>query len=75
MDTKELRERQEGVDPRISGLEKQLRIENMVKQGAENMIKSYTAGKVGLDTMQLMLLVAPDLPDSKLFSQFVSCIS
>jgi len=35
----------EKTDPRISGLEKQLRIELMVKSGAENMIKSYTAGK------------------------------
>uniref|UniRef100_F6QIZ5 protein kinase C n=1 Tax=Ciona intestinalis TaxID=7719 RepID=F6QIZ5_CIOIN len=31
-------------DPRIAGLEKQLRIEMMVKQGAENMMKSYTSG-------------------------------
>ena len=31
------------VDPRISGLEKQLRIETMVKHGAENMLKSYAA--------------------------------
>uniref|UniRef100_H2Y6X3 non-specific serine/threonine protein kinase n=1 Tax=Ciona savignyi TaxID=51511 RepID=H2Y6X3_CIOSA len=31
-------------DPRIGGLEKQLRIEMMVKQGAENMMKSYTSG-------------------------------
>ncbi|CAK8674500.1 unnamed protein product [Clavelina lepadiformis] len=32
------------VDLRIAGLEKQLRIEMMVKQGAENMMKSYNAG-------------------------------
>ena len=31
------------TDPRISGLEKQLRIETMVKHGAENMLKSYAA--------------------------------
>nr|CAB3264914.1 serine/threonine-protein kinase N2-like [Phallusia mammillata] len=31
-------------DLRIAGLEKQLRIETMVKQGAENMLKSYNAG-------------------------------
>ena len=32
------------TDMRIAGLEKQLRIEMMVKQGAENMMKSYTSG-------------------------------
>lgn len=37
------------VDMRIAGLEKQLDIEMKVKQGAENMIKTYTSGhsKVG----------------------------
>ena len=32
------------VDMRIAGLEKQLTIEMKVKQGAENMIKTYTSG-------------------------------
>ena len=32
------------VEMRIAGLEKQLTIEMKVKQGAENMIKSYTSG-------------------------------
>ena len=38
------------VDMRIAGLEKQLNIEMKVKQGAENMIKTYTSGlsKVGI---------------------------
>jgi len=31
-------------DLRIAGLQKQLRIETMVKQGAENMLKSYHSG-------------------------------
>ena len=32
------------VDLRIAGLEKQLTIELKVKQGAENMIKTYASG-------------------------------
>jgi len=51
-------------DMRIQGLEKQLDIELKVKQGAENMMKSYTSGhsKVGSFFLPLYYYLRNDFP-------------
>lgn len=41
------------ADMRIAGLEKQLVIEMKVKQGAENMMKSYTSGHSKVNQLRL----------------------